>query len=36
LNVGKGGDDSLFATVAGEVKFHQMRGRRVVSIVTSN
>jgi len=36
LNVGKGGDDTLFATAAGEVKFHQMRGRRVVSIVTSN
>jgi large subunit ribosomal protein L27 len=36
LNVGKGGDDTLFATVAGEVKFHRMRGRRVVSIVSSN
>ena len=34
LNVGKGGDDTLFATAAGVVKFHQMRGRRVVSIVS--
>jgi large subunit ribosomal protein L27 len=34
LNVGKGGDDTLFATAAGFVKFHQMRGRRVVSIVS--
>lgn len=34
LNVGKGGDDTLFAMTAGEVKFHQMRGRRVVSVVT--
>jgi large subunit ribosomal protein L27 len=34
LNVKKGGDDTLFATIAGEVKFHQLRGRRVVSIVS--
>ncbi|MDQ4065264.1 MAG: 50S ribosomal protein L27 [Actinomycetota bacterium] len=34
LNVGKGGDDTLFAKAAGTVKFHQMRGRRVVSIVS--
>ena len=34
LNVGKGGDDTLFATANGTVKFHRMRGRRVVSIVS--
>ena len=34
LNVDKGGDDTLFATASGVVKFHQMRGRRVVSVVT--
>ena len=32
-NVGKGGDDTLFAKSDGVVKFHQLRGRRVVSIV---
>lgn len=34
LNVGKGGDDTLFSTAEGVVKFHQMRGRRVVSVVS--
>ena len=34
LNVGKGGDDTLFAMSNGVVKFHQMRGRRVVSVVS--
>ena len=34
LNVSKGGDDTLFATAAGKVSFHNMRGRRVVSVVT--
>jgi large subunit ribosomal protein L27 len=34
LNVGKGGDDTLFATADGVVKFHQLRGRRVVSVVS--
>lgn len=34
LNVGKGGDDTLFAMADGVVKFHQMRGRRVVSVVS--
>ncbi len=34
LNVGKGGDDTLFAKVPGTVKFHQLRGRRVVSIIS--
>lgn len=33
LNVGKGGDDTLFATSEGVVTFHRMRGRRVVSVV---
>jgi large subunit ribosomal protein L27 len=33
VNVGKGGDDTLFATTAGTVKFHQLRGRRVVSVL---
>ncbi len=34
LNVGRGGDDTLFAMSDGVVKFHQMRGRRVVSVVS--
>ena len=34
LNVKKGRDDTLFATANGTVKFHQMRGRRVVSVVS--
>ena len=34
LNVGKGGDDTLFATAAGRVSFHNLRGRRVVSVLT--
>lgn len=33
LNVSKGGDDTLFATAPGTVKFHRMRNRRVVSVV---
>ena len=33
VNVGKGGDDTLFATAEGTVKFHQLRGRRVVSVL---
>lgn len=32
LNVSKGKDDTLFATAPGVVRFHQMRGRRVVSV----
>jgi large subunit ribosomal protein L27 len=33
-NVGLGGDDTLFATAAGEVKFHYgSKGRKYVSIV---
>jgi large subunit ribosomal protein L27 len=34
-NVGRGGDDTLFALVAGAVEFGHKRGRRVVSIVGS-
>ena len=33
-NVGKGGDDTLFAKTDGTVSFHQLRGRRVASVVT--
>ena len=33
LNVKKGGDDTLFAVAKGNVKFHRLRGRRVVSVV---
>lgn len=33
-NVGKGGDDTLFATAEGRVKFGYRRGRRLVDIVT--
>lgn len=33
LNVSKGGDDTLFATSDGRVSFHNLRGRRVVSVV---
>ncbi len=32
-NVGIGGDDTLFATADGVVKFGQRRGRRHVSVV---
>jgi len=32
-NVGRGGDDTLFALVAGHVQFGRKRGRRAVSII---
>jgi len=32
-NVGRGGDDTLFALSAGAVEFGRKRGRKVVSIV---
>ncbi|MEY3681350.1 MAG: 50S ribosomal protein L27 [Ilumatobacteraceae bacterium] len=32
-NVGRGGDDTLFALVDGAVKFGERRGRRVVDIL---
>jgi len=31
--VGRGGDDTLFALVAGAVKFGKKRGRKTVNIV---
>jgi large subunit ribosomal protein L27 len=33
--VGKGGDDTLFATRPGEVRFHESRGRKYASIVSA-
>ena len=35
LNVGRGGDDTLFATADGVVKFGHRRGRKLVDIVTN-
>jgi large subunit ribosomal protein L27 len=35
-NVGRGGDDTLFATADGTVKFGERRGRKHVSIVTAS
>ena len=32
-NVGKGGDDTLFATADGHVKFGSRRGRKLVDII---
>jgi large subunit ribosomal protein L27 len=34
-NVGKGSDDTLFATAAGTVKFGQRNGRKLVDILPS-
>ncbi|NNN20501.1 MAG: 50S ribosomal protein L27 [Acidimicrobiales bacterium] len=34
-NVGIGGDDTLFATEAGKVKFGTRKGRRLVDIITN-
>ncbi len=34
VNVGRGGDDTLFATSEGKVKFGDRRGRRVVDVVS--
>jgi large subunit ribosomal protein L27 len=33
-NVGRGGDDTLFALVAGAVQFGRRRGRNVINITT--
>jgi large subunit ribosomal protein L27 len=33
-NVGRGGDDTLFALADGSVKFGERRGRKLVDIVT--
>jgi len=35
VNVGRGGDDTLFALAAGTVDFGTARGRRVVNIIAS-
>jgi large subunit ribosomal protein L27 len=35
-NVGRGGDDTLFATSEGEVEFGRRRGRRVVNVVAAS
>jgi large subunit ribosomal protein L27 len=35
FNVGRGGDDTLFATSDGVVKFGSRRGRKLVDIVPS-
>jgi large subunit ribosomal protein L27 len=32
-NVGRGGDDTLFATADGHVKFGSRRGRKLVNVV---
>lgn len=32
-NVGRGGDDTLFATAAGTVKFGTRRGRKLVDVL---
>jgi large subunit ribosomal protein L27 len=34
-NVGKGGDDTLFATVDGVVRYGERRGRKLVDVVPS-
>lgn len=33
INVGRGGDDTLFATAPGKVKFGFRKGRRLVDVV---
>ena len=33
-NVGRGGDDTLFALAPGKVKFGQRKGRKLVDVVT--
>ena len=35
LNVGRGGDDTLFAVASGTVRFAERRGRRLVDVETS-
>ncbi len=34
VNVERGGDDTLFATTGGTVRFGERRGRRLVHVVT--
>jgi large subunit ribosomal protein L27 len=35
-NVGRGGDDTLFATADGKVKFGQRRGRKLVDVLPAD
>jgi large subunit ribosomal protein L27 len=35
-NVGKGGDDTLFATAAGTVKFASRKGRKLVDVLAQS
>ena len=35
-NVGRGGDDTLFATAGGTVRFGERRGRKLVDIVPAD
>jgi large subunit ribosomal protein L27 len=35
-NVGRGGDDTLFATATGTVKFGERRGRKLVDIIPAD
>ena len=35
-NVGRGGDDTLFALVDGVVKFGERKGRRVVDVIPAD
>ena len=35
-NVGKGGDDTLFATANGKVKFDKRHGRKLVDIIPAH
>ncbi len=35
-NVGRGGDDTLFALVDGAVKFGERRGRKIVDVLPVN
>ncbi|MGI8686748.1 MAG: 50S ribosomal protein L27 [Acidimicrobiales bacterium] len=35
INVGRGGDDTLFATADGSVKFGSRKGRKLVDILTT-
>ncbi|MGH9166187.1 MAG: 50S ribosomal protein L27 [Acidimicrobiales bacterium] len=35
INVGLGGDDTLFATADGKVKFGARKGRRLVDVVST-
>ena len=35
-NVGRGGDDTLFATADGTVRFGHRRGRKLIDVVTES